>query len=1047
MAESIGDRLKKLETRYGVDEALVFGLDVGIASVGSAVVRHDDREASIAFAGSRCFEASEDPKTKTLKNKTRRDKRLLRRVIRRRALRMTNLRALLVDHTLLKTADPDAFHHRAGAPDPWKARAEGLDRALSDEELAAALVHIAKHRGFKSNKKSDIGQNASDDNKQMLGAISVNRELLARYGTIGRMVVSDPKFAVHKRNKGGEYTHTFARDDLHAEIINIFNAQRRLGNAKATPELESKYLGMAFHQRSLQDSEGLVGTCPFEPDEKRCPRHAPSFEKFRFLAKLNTVKVREANGSLRRLTREELHRAVADFGISSKSITWKALGKKLGLSTDTVIDGLDEKRASADMAASGGCAFGTKTLYDAIGPTGWNAISGNPAILDAVVSVIAFRDDLGRIEEGLRSVHGLEPPILEALINAVGDGDFAAFKGTGHISAKAARNILPYLLDGLVYSDACAAAGYDHSLTRRIDLDDIKNPVVQRSLREALKQVETLIHQFGARPGRIVVELARDVGKSVEERDQMTRGIERRTAEKMRRRAELKHLLNLSVEPTDEDLRRFELWKEQNYRCIYTDREIVPGDVLASRNTVQVDHILPRSRSQDNSYQNQVLCFAKANQDKRQRTPWEWKVRDEKDELWWNEFEVRVRALHIKGIKKRNLLMPNFDERKQGFAARNLNDTRYATRALLAALRDLYAAEDEPDPVDEGYFRARRRLFARPGAVTAILRSAWGFAGVKDRADDRHHALDAIICAAAGNEWLLNRLTLQYQKIEAENRAKWIPNVPEPWPDFRDDAMTAYGRVFVSRSEKRRGRGQGHKDTIYGLGIEEGRKVTYERKALAALTISDLDRLKDADGGNRPLARTLAVWFDRGKPADDPPMSPKGDPIRKVVLKRKGVSGFELNGGHVDNADMVRVDIFSKPNRRGNEEFYLVPVYRHQVMNRTQWPQPPNLSIVAYKPETEWTVIDSSFTFRFSLYPDAYIEVTKRDGEVVEGYYRSADRSTGALSLSAHNFREPLIRGIGAKTLRAFRKFHVDRLGRKHEIKRETRTWHGAVCT
>ena len=30
---------------------------------------------------------------------------------------------------------------------------------------------------------------------------------------------------------------------------------------------------------------------------------------------------------------------------------------------------------------------------------------------------------------------------------------------------------------------------------------------------------------------------------------------------------------------------------------------------------------------------------------------------------------------------------------------------------------------------------------------------------------------------------------------------------------------------------------------------------------------------------------------------------------------------------------MVRVDVFSKPNRRGQDAFYLVPVYVHQVMN------------------------------------------------------------------------------------------------------------------
>lgn len=1047
MAAPVGERLRWLGARYPVEDALVFGLDIGIASIGSAVVRHGAAEASIEFMGSRCFEAPEVPKTKELKNKIRREKRLLRRVTRRRRQRMAELRSLFAGAGILATTDPDAFHHRADAFDPWRARVDGLDRKLCDSELAAALLHIAKHRGFKSNKKSDAGQNAPDDDKKMLQSVYANRELLARYRTVGEMVCKDPKFTKCKRNKAGAYTHTFARGDLLHEARQIFAAQRKFGSAKANADLESRYIEVAFRQMPIQDSEDMVGNCPFEPAEKRCSRHAPSFEKFRFLAKLNTARVREADGSLRRLTREELSKSIANFGVDSKQVSWKALATKIGLPKGIFFDGVDEKRAKGDVAAASGCAAGTRALYNAVGPSGWNTFRDKPALLDSVAAIFAFREDFGRIEEGLAGLEELDPIIRTALMGAVRRGEFGAFRGSGHISAKAARHILPGLLAGKVYSEACAEARYDHTATRKVEIDDIRNPVVQRSLREAVKQVETLIHHFGARPGRIIVELARDVGKSAVERDKITRGIDRRNAEKDRRRRELKDMLRLTAEPEEEDLRRYELWKEQNYRCIYTDLEIAPADILASKNAVQVDHVLPRSRSQDNSYQNQVLCHAQANQDKRQRTPWEWK--GQTDSVWWEAFEGRVRTLKVKGIKKRNLLMRNFDERQQGFVERNLNDTKYAARALLAVLRELYADEDEPDPAAVGYLQAKRRLFARPGQITAILRRAWGLGGLKDRTDDRHHALDALICAAGRSEWLLNSLTRQYQRIELENRGKWTPNVDAPWPGFREDAIEAYQSVFVSRSEKRRGRGQGHKDTIYSIDTEAGRKITYERKAVADLTKGDLARLKDADGGNRPLAETLAAWIDSGKPADDPPQSPKGDPVRRVQLKRNTASGFNLNGGHVDNADMVRVDVFTKPNRKGEDQYFLVPIYRHQVMDSAGWPQPPHRAVRAYKAEDDWEVMDDSCRFIFSIHGDALVEVTKRDGKRFEGYFRSMNRSTGALTISPHNRRDQVFEGggIGARTLRSFRKFSVDRLGRKDEIERETRTWHGVACT
>ncbi len=1045
MQKHSSDRLSRIAERYPIDETLVLGLDIGIASVGSALLRHGETP-EILFAGSRCFDPPENPKTRELENQKRREKRLLRRVIRRRAQRMAKVRSILVRAGVLSSTDPAAFHNRPGAapPDPWRARAESLDRLLTESEFAAAILHIAKHRGFKSNSKSGQGDNAPDDDKKMLGAVQENRGLLARYVTVGQMVARDPKFAGRKRNKGGEYTHTFARDDLSSELAEIFKAQRRYGNKYATEALQQEVEEAVSFQRPLKDSEEMVGYCPFIDGERRSPKNAPSFEKFRFLAKLNTVKVRGPEGSLRRLTAEELSKAVDGFGQRSKSITWNALAKTLGLGSGVAFDGVDEKRARGDVAAASGSASATKTFFDILGPAGWNSVKDRPEILDEAARVLSFRDDLTRIEEGLAEIPGLEPVLRTQLMEGVRSGAFSRFSGAGHISAKAARAILPHLLERLVYSDACAAAGFDHTASRRAGLEDIRNPVVQRSLREALKQVETLIHRFQARPGRIIVELARDVGKSTRERDEIARGMEKRRRERAAHRETMKTDLNLDKDPSEEELQRYELWKEQNYRCIYTDSVISPPDVLSDK--TQVDHVLPRSRSHDNSYANRVLCLTEANQEKKNRTPWEWKGADT---AWWDAFEARVGAMNVKPYKKRLLKMTAFDERSSGFVKRNLNDTRYASRALLSGLQALYFQEKpaSPAPSTEGETQTRR-LFARPGAVTALLRRAWGLDRLKDREDDRHHALDAMICAAARSEWLLNKLTVEYQTLETGGRSRWTPSVPTPWKGFERDALEAFERVFVSRSEKRRGRGGLHKETVYAIGEEDGRKVTYERKAIANLTKADLARIKDAEVGNRPVAEALRAWIEAGKPMKPEealPRSPKGDPIRKVSLRRTGVSGFTINEGHVDNGDMVRVDVFAKPNKKGGDEFYLVPIYRHQVIDRLKWPSPPNRAIVAHKDEKDWVTIDDRFAFRFSLHSDCYVRAVKRNGEIVEGYYRYTDRSTGGAAISRHNVRGKLVSKVGMKTLSVFQKYEVDRLGQLHEILQETRTWHGVA--
>ena len=319
--------------------------------------------------------------------------------------------------------------------------------------------------------------------------------------------------------------------------------------------------------------------------------------------------------------------------------------------------------------------------------------------------------------------------------------------------------------------------------------------------------------------------------------------------------------------------------------------------------------------------------------------------------------------------------------------------------------------------------------------------------GRKERVEDeRHHAVDAMVLAAC-SESLLQRLTKAMQKQEEDYGAPLKRNdFPLPWPEFCDQVMATRKNAPVARGENRRARGAGHKATVRKIRIEDGLRIAYERVSIATLTAAKLDLIKDPDR-NRDVIDTLHEWIAVGKPSDIVPRRNNGHPIKKVTLRAEKNqtterSGFEVNKGQVDNGEMVRLDVFEKDNK-----FYLVPIYTHQVADRKEWPRPPDRAIDAGKKEAEWTTVDSAFAFRFSLYPFSWIEAVTKKGEVFDGYYRGADRSTGAISLSKEHSRQQMIRGIGARTLHSFKKFQVDRLGKKHEIKSETRTWHGVVCT
>jgi CRISPR-associated endonuclease Csn1 len=465
--------------------------------------------------------------------------------------------------------------------------------------------------------------------------------------------------------------------------------------------------------------------------------------------------------------------------------------------------------------------------------------------------------------------------------------------------------------------------------------------------------------------------------------------------------------------------------------------------LIATDNSVQVDHILPWHRFGDDSFVNKTLCTARANQQKKGRTPFEWLSADGTP-AEWETYVARVQGCkEMRGFKKRgHYLRQNAAEVEERFRSRNLGDTRYAVRVLAGLLARLYPADGS------------RHVLARPGALTAKLRRAWGLEDIKKddagkrRADDRHHALDAIVIAAT-SESMLHRLTRAAQAAERSGAPRGFDftEVTEPWTGFRAQARAATEAVFVARPERHRARGEAHAATVRQVRERDGKMVVFERKRVSDLKPADLDRIKDAER-NAATVASLRAWLEAGKPKDAPPLSPKGDPIRKVRLATDGKVAVALRGGTADRGEMVRVDVFREPGSgKRRDRFHLVPIYPHQVADRVGWPKPPDRAVVGSKPESEWTDVSVGYDFMFSIWPNSLLEVCKPDGEVLCGYFKGVDRSTAAIALAAPISSQQITRGIGAKTLLSFRKLSVDRLGRISPVSGETRTWHGVACT
>ncbi len=441
-----------------------------------------------------------------------------------------------------------------------------------------------------------------------------------------------------------------------------------------------------------------------------------------------------------------------------------------------------------------------------------------------------------------------------------------------------------------------------------------------------------------------------------------------------------------------------------------------------------------------------MLCRARFIKDRQGRTPFEWTMAIH-DRKVWTDFVTRVEnSVTLPGIKKRNLVLENTREAEKQSWSRNLHDGRFAARLFADAVAQLYPKGKERNKAGD------HCVVIRPGSLTQALRLAWSIDSLKKRdgkrvSDSRHHSLDALTVALT-DEWEIQRIIRSFVASEQMGHVRLLRQSPPPWgleDTFRQQTKAAFDKVLVARPERRRARGEGHSATIRQVRKRDGGPVIFERKPIADLPEKRLADIKDPSR-NQKIVETIRQWIHDGRPSDKWPRSPAGDLIHKIRMRTNGKPAVTVRGGSADRGDLVRIDVFVRPGRRGQDEFYLVPIYPHQVINKQDWPEPPMRAVVAYKDEADWMLIDDSATFRFSLYPRSYVEVTKSNKASIAGYLAGLDRATGAITLMSHQDSRILTRGIGAKTLLALRKFNVDRFGTLTEVKSERRTWHGDVC-
>jgi CRISPR-associated endonuclease Csn1 len=504
---------------------------------------------------------------------------------------------------------------------------------------------------------------------------------------------------------------------------------------------------------------------------------------------------------------------------------------------------------------------------------------------------------------------------------------------------------------------------------------------------------------------------------------------------------------------TEDELMRYELYMEQGGMCPYSGLSLPNVENIYNAD-LQIDHIQPRSRSHDNSYDNKVLVYASANQNKGNLTPYEWLATSASG---WQEFQTRIAAIRgIRRGKRNRLLSETFATQEPEFLERNLNDTRYISRLLLAYVNDFYRIVGE-EPEGKG---AVRRVYSIPGALTSLVRKAWGLENLKkdvdgNRVGDKHHAVDALVCACLSHgraQWI-TRLSQAYA---SSVHLLTLRNLSTPWQNFRNDVVSALNQITVSRRERCGAGGALHQETNYGVVIDEhGKQTIYKRQNIIGKnsankleasfkTLADLEQIRGINEERSAwLKNALSAWIAAGSPLETEqlPRDPQGCLIRKVFVAQSRVKNVrKQNQGHVTSGTLVRCDVFSKAGK-----YYLVPIYNYQLASAT----PPMRAIVAIKDEDDWVIMDESYQFEFSLWKNSRFQfVEKKSKSTFIGCYSGVNRSTGLVEFNLpDDFGDKEKRGVSPKsTITNFRKLNVDRLGRVFMVKNEKRVWRGVVC-
>lgn len=925
----------------------ILGLDLGTNSIGWSVV--ETSQESIPGAGAHIFQegVNIDAKSKaeTPKNAKRREYRQKRRQLFRRKFRNNLLQKALKQAELMPATleENDAYWQAC----PYQLRKKALSEPLNAHELGRVIFHLNQRRGFKSNRKSG-GTEEGALYKGGNGKTGIDDTLAdwqnGGFRTFGEYLASlDP----HLQRIRNRYT---LRSWYEQEMEEIWQVQQQYHPNKLTPELKKQLacpdFGIVFYQRPLKSQKHLVGKCTLEPQKPRVPISHPDFEEFRMWQIINNLLVAGPGRFNEPLDDEEKTKLVELFYARDK-IKISDIRKKLKLTEDYTFNYEEKEQFTGNETSI--------KLSKLFGKTTWDALPDEDKTLRTSKSeeksitkldvwhTLYFAQDTDWLQKYAAEKWGFSDEQLQKLAKT------HLKEGYGSLSLKAIRKMLPYLRQGEKYDKAAQLAGYHHSqiseyktgLEKLEAPKNLRNPIVQQALYELRTLVNQLIQQYG-KFDIIRVELARDLKVSAKKRAEIR-------IEQLKNRARneryYQDLVQQGVQrPSRTDIDKYLLWEECKKMCPYTGQAISFNDLFL-HGRFDIEHILPYSRTLDDSLANKTLCEKGFNIKKGNQTPHECLSSDQANYMLVLERVQKHMPRKLAKFKQEKLV--------EDFVQKQLNDTRYISKEARAYLKSIC------DRVD-----------VASGSTTAPLRHYWGLNSIlnegknkKTREDHRHHAVDALVVALT-----TPRMLQELSRWNSLERSPQMHNYPMPWETFYRDARNAIENILVSQKKSTKtvtswnrkvkgkdgktttqrqvsARGQLHKETVYGKrqdlfstrdSSKYGKEFYVVRKPIEQLTA---DSIKDIVDGE----------------------------VRKIVEKRLIDKGIDISKKFSIPKDAFNEPLYM-PNKRGKSG-------RENQIKKVRIRVTSNTMVPLGNKDYQWVEPGSNEIVAFYMRPDKKIDV------------------------------------------------------------------------